>query len=307
MVYVDFFVVVEAHRAFLHTRVAALTSAPGPPGGVGGGAVVALRVLLFKNTFLAGNVAPSCSEFSSGQPRAQTPPGWVFGWPGGPEFAPLPPCRKQKCVVEGGFTQSSGWMGWCSGQEGGRLRHWRRGAGESTLGSRPCRRLGESPVCLREDLWADVGPGEPRDGPRGEEASGEPGACQPALLPSPPGHLMAPPGSGRSGPLVGELRWTALLSRKFPLVWSHGRCAEPSQECPGAGLLAADAGPSVCVPRPLPTTESTLGRKSSFGNGSAWGSLASPPTTSTARAASSSSRPATASSTVGTGARTASW
>lgn len=193
--------------------------------GRGRGAVVALRVLLFKNAFLAGNVALSCSEFS-GQPHAQTPPGWVFGWPGGPEFAPLPPCRKRKCVVEGGFTQSSGWMGWCSGQEGGRLRHWHWGAGES-------------PVCLREDLWADVGPGEPRDGPRGEEASGEPGACQPALLPSPPGHLMAPRARAALAPWLGSS--AGQLCSAESSLWCGATAGAPSPprsaRVPGSWLL----------------------------------------------------------------------
>lgn len=78
----------------------------------------------------------------------------------------------------------------------------------------------------------------------------------------------------------------------------------PPTNAQGAQLLMR---PCPHVPRPRPTTGSTLGKRSSCGSENAWESSASRPTTSTVRAASSSFRPATACSTAGTGARTASW
>lgn len=184
-----------------------------------------------------------------------------------------------------------------------RMVMWAGGSGSVglALGTRNQYPLGG----LRAGGWGELclswrGSGDrhgrrsPRDGPREEEVSSAPKSHSA----SSPHSCYVPSWPLGLGPL-----W-----REPQADWQT-----PPRNVQAGGSAArmlgslADTALSLCVPRPRPTTGSTLGRRSSFGSGSAWGSLASLPTTSMARAASSSSRPATASSTAGTGARTASW
>lgn len=153
-----------------------------------------------------------------------------------------------------------------------------------------------------ERFRGDRGTGRPRGGLRGQELVSQP--CYPSQSWPPP---LWPPGRGLC--CLPCLSQRPLWHRPRPDSQVPPRSAHAGGSVPRVpGPLTLDRGTCpLCVPRPHPTMGSTPGRKSSCGSGSAWGSLASPLTTSTARAASSSSRPATASSTVGTGARTASW